>query len=570
MTMSSMTPYGDQSGPCASTPGNLLSTDPLPHTPASAVVFSAVRPAAAAALRSVFAGFGVARQGLTGLRRLARRRGVRVGLSVCGLLLAVFTIAGAVDRDANPVELELFTLAPAPFQVTLETEGRVEPIRSERVISQCRWSTRILSIVPEGTWVQKGDVVCELDSSEIVKFLQTRDVPLIQSRAALDASVQDEELLKAANERRLTQAAFEFNKAEHDLAEYQQGTHPQELQRLQENLRVLEERLLVSEDEYQFTEKLWSQGLTSQRALDQARFDLHQMEETVRSERANMELLTRFRHPRSQLQMEFRRNNAEREVLRTEISNSLAATRARLSTLANERRVQIYQRYVDDARRSLEACTLRAPCDGQVLHANSWRDLSRGQRAIEEGKSVYYQQPIFQIPDERAQKVAVPLHEALITRVHRGMPVTVRLKGYENEEIAGEVVKISEYPLPRSRYSPDVLDYWLDVRLKPTAAQQELVRLNMDAAVTMSLAQLPDALTVPRDAVVASSGLSFVWLLQGADLVPRAVQLGEATDREVQVVAGLAAGDRIVVNMTAQQLAALQQHLYEQLSVAQR
>lgn len=505
-----------------------------------------------------------------GPRELMTRRILRTVVSVCGLAMLLLIVTGAVNRDADPVGLELLTLAPQPFRVQVDADGRVAPMRSDRVVSQCRWSTRILSIVPEGTWVQKGDVVCVLDSSEIQEYLRARDVILIRSRAALDASVQDEELLKSANERRLTQAEFAFETAKNDFEMYEQGTHPQQVDKLEKDLALLEERLLLAADEQRFTENLWAQGMTSERALEQAGYDLHVVEEQVRQAKASLSLLSRFRHPRNEIQLEFRQNNAEREVLRTEISNSLASTRARLNTLSNERRVSIYQRNVDDARKSLKACTMLAPRDGQVLYANSWSDVSRGYRAIEEGRSVYYEQPVFLIPDESSQKVSVPVHESLVTRLYRGMQVTVTLKGFEQDPIPGEVVAISEYPRSRSYYTPDVRDFWLDVLLQPAESQKAMVRMNMDASVTLTVIDLPEAMVVPRAAVVGAAGVNFVWLMRGADLVPQAVEPGEATATEVQVRSGLKFGDRIAINLTPQQLAALQKHVYDQLELASR
>ena len=484
--------------------------------------------------------------------------------------LAITFGTGAVNRDRDPIELKLLDVQPQLFVDKIELQGNVEPLRSETVSSECRWSTTILSIVPEGTWVQKGDVVCILDSADIEEYLRVRDVPLIRARATLDASVQDEELLKAANERRQTQAEFLAQTAASDRDEYLFGTHPQQIEKLQQDLELYESQLLSAQDEFDYTERLWAQGFANQRTLDQAAFDLQGKMERVRRLRADLGLDDRFTHPRNELRLGFRASNAEREVLRTEIINSLAETRARLTTLANERRVQIYERYVNNAKSSIAACTLRAPRDGQVIYANSWYDLSRGRRSIEEGKSIYYQQPVFRIPDERFRKVTVSLHESLIAKVRIGMPVSVQLKGFEDDEIAAEIVDISNYPKARSSYTPGVRDYYVDVKLLPTVEQERLIRLKMDATVSVNLAHIQDALTVPREAVIGMAGQNFVWVFEGTELVPRAVALGDANDQIVCVTAGLEEGDRIAVSLTEQQRASLQQHVDEVLQFRQQ
>ncbi len=485
-------------------------------------------------------------------------------VSCVALMLVVIT--GAVHRTSNPVELDLFTVAPRDFRMLMDVTGRVEPIRSERVSSECQWSTRILSLIPEGTWVQKGDVVCVLDASEVEEYVRTREVPLIKSRATLDASVQDELLLKSANDRRLSGATFDMKSAALELEQYQNGTHPQQMNRFEQEIYLSHEQLQLAEEEFSQILDLSSQGFTSDRAVAQARFELQKKKEAFRRQQGDRELLTRFTHPRNSMEYEFRKTNAEREVLRTEVANSLAETRAKLTTLSNERRMLIYQRIVANGRRSIEACTMRAPCDGQVIYTNSWNDLSRGQRTVEEGKPVYFQQPIFEIPDTSVYKVTVSVHESLITRIYRGMPVTVRLKGYEQQEIAGEIRHISNYPQPRSRYSPTVLDYQLDVSLNPSDSQKEILRLNMDATVTLTMSDCENALTIPKEAIVSSAGLNFVWVMEDKDIVPRAVQPGDSNDSVVRILDGLSEGDRVATSLTPQQRAALENHLYEQLS----
>ncbi|MCA9037130.1 MAG: HlyD family efflux transporter periplasmic adaptor subunit [Planctomycetaceae bacterium] len=488
--------------------------------------------------------------------------------SCSALLVALVLLAGvgAVNRDHEPVELSLYDVQPRHFSDVIELTGNVEPLKSETVSSECRWSTTILSIVPEGTWVQKGDIVCVLDSSEVEEFLRARDVPLIRARATLEGSVQDEELLKSANERRLAQSKFAAQTALNERDQYLHATHPQLLDKLEQDLSLWQEQLESAREEFAYTERLWAQGFVNHRTLDQANFILQQKTEGVRKLQADLFLSNEFTHPRNELRLQFRASNADRDVLRTEIMNSLAETKARLTTLANERRVQIYERYVNSARESIAACTMKAPSDGQVIYANSWYDLSRGRRSVEEGKRAYFQQPIFRIPDERHKKVTVSLHESLITRVRIGTPVSVQLKGFEETPVAGEIVHISNYPKSRSYYTPDVRDYYLDIQLKPTPEQASIIRLKMDANVTISLFEDVDALTVPNESVVGVGGRNFVWLYEDAGLQPRAIQVGESNDEAVCVTAGLREGDRIAVQLTPQQRSGLQEYAQNMIS----
>ena len=141
-------------------------------------------------------------------------------LSLTAVLAAVLTL---IPKAVPP---QLLTIENAPFKIEITTGGSLEPLRTERAISLCQWTVQILSRVPEGTWVQKGDIVCVLDSSEIEEFRRAREVSLIKAQSSLEASRQQEEIIRAANERRLAEAEHLRQNAEMDLFEYTSGTHP--------------------------------------------------------------------------------------------------------------------------------------------------------------------------------------------------------------------------------------------------------------------------------------------------------------------------------------------------------
>jgi HlyD family secretion protein len=500
---------------------------------------------------------------------VARRHAVarllnRRFFAIAALIVCVLTVTGAVIRDRNPIELELFPVQPSTYRDSLELKGAVESVRTERVASTCRWTTQILSIVPEGTWVQKGDVVCVLDSADVEEFLRGREVLLIRARAGLETSVQEELLQKSRSERLLSQAQFRLQDADLRLKEYVHGTWPQQLDDLDRSLQMAEDRNDNAQQDFEFSEQLWLQGHTNSRSFRQASVDALYSRLAVNTLKGERNLLTEFTHPQRQMQMEYGSTDAERELLRTQIATSIAETRSRLGTMADERRAAIYERQVETARSSLEACTLRAPRDGQVIHANSWYWRSRGRKAIEVGRTVKWQQSIFNIPDSDQFKVNVPLDETLITKVYRGMPATVRLTGFEDVEIVAEIGHISHYPRARSAYIPGVRDYWLDVVLDPTEEQRQVIRNQADASATLVLKEKRDALMIPQTAVARVAGHNFVWRMQGVKLVAQPVELGDVQDGRVMVTEGLHAGDRVALELSPQHREALEQRFGDQ------
>ena len=489
-------------------------------------------------------------------------------VSLVAAVFIVIGLTGASDRASVPVEVGLTTIVPSTFQLSAEREGVVEALESTQVVSSCYWSTTILSIVPEGTWVQKGDVVCVLDSADIEDYARTREVLLIKYRGRLDNALHEEQMLKSQNERRLSKAEYVLNTADQTLNEYQDGTYPQQLAEMEQNLSMLAEQEESAFGEFQHVEKMWAMGLVSRREMEAGAFELLKAQESHREAEATLRLMTDFTHPRSELNFSHKRDHALRNVARTKLANGLAATKARLTTLSYERTIRIYERYYKRATDSIAACTLRAPCDGQVLYGNSWYLMSRGITQIEEGKTVRNRQKIFEIPDPDRLKVSVAIDEALIRNVYEDMPVTITLPGYEDEVIAGRIYDIAKYPRVRSSYTPTVKDYWLNVELLPTEAQKELLKPKADAVIHITLSEQPDALQIPRDAVAGIAGHNFVYVYDGREMTPRKVQLGDANSESVCVLSGLATGEQLVTEMTEQHRESLEETLASDLHAA--
>jgi multidrug efflux pump subunit AcrA (membrane-fusion protein) len=472
-----------------------------------------------------------------------------------GMTAALFVAAAAAWMllAPEPSKPELLTIQKAPFRVHLTSFGTLEPLRSQRTLSECQWTVRILSLVPEGTWVEKGDIVCVLDSSEIEEFQRSREVSLIKAQAALEASLQQEQLLQARNARRLTEAATALHTAEMDLLEYTNGIHPNEIRQLDDEIGFNQDRLRSAADELNFAERMWMLGYASRPQVDTESLKVTTQSEQLRRLQFQKNLLEDFGHPRRNLEMTHRLTNSQLNLIRTELANSLSVARAKMGTLSDEHRLAIYERYANAARTSIKACTLRAPRSGQVFYCNNWNLTSRGIRTIEEGKSVYFSQPVFEIPDQDHLKITLPLNESLITRVAVGNAVTIRTSGFEDQPIKAAVQRISPYPVVRSRSAPDLKEYLLDAVLEPAPEQSSFLRPRMEAEGTFTILEKPDAISIPTSAIVRCGRKNLVVLAQNDEFLPCEVRPGEVADGRVLIETGLREGDQIVTAVSDEQ-----------------
>lgn len=477
------------------------------------------------------------------LARLAMRL-----LTALGLAAAVALAFVALPRTTPLSSRTMLTVQASRFRVTRQCSGIIEPVSSAVVQSGCHWTVAILGLVPEGTQVQAGDVVCVLDSSEIQEFLRSREIALIRANASLTASLTAQELQQTAAQRRLSDAQFSLQSAEMDLQQYVNGTHPQQADKLDRDLLLSETQMQSAEDEFEFTHRMWMTGIANRAEVNAAGMALTSRSVHAGRLAGQKELLEKFTDPKTRRRLEYNVDHLKLNLARTDLANSLAETRYRMISMSDQRRLDIYERYARTARESIEACTLRAPRAGRVIHANSWYNLSRGVRTIEEGRSVYFSQAIFEIPDEDELKISFGLDETLVTKMALGKSLDITLPGFDQDPISAQVKSISNFPKQRWTNGVEIREYMVEALLYPTAEQRSHLRPQLDATVELTLTDDPDALVIPKDAVVKIKGQPCVLVpsKDRSELLPMQVTPGEIHDGEVQIVTGLTAGMQIV------------------------
>jgi RND family efflux transporter MFP subunit len=356
--------------------------------------------------------------------------------AVGGVLLA---LAGVLAlRERTPVvEVAAARTATVGDVALLNASGYVTPRRRATVAAKI---TGRLSqvLVEEGIRVEAGQVLANLDDADV--------------RARLAS---------AEAERDATAAA----------------------------LRDLEVNLSGAERELRREEQLSREGVTTARALDQART-------AVDSLRARISL--------------------NREQVR-----------------AAESRIQV-------AQQDLENTVIRAPFAGMVVS----KDAQRGEMVSPmSAGGGFTRTGIATIVDMSSLEIEVDVNESYIARVRPRQPVTAALDAYPDWRIPGKVRTIiptadRQKATVKVRIAFDRLDQKIlpDMGVKVAFLSEQAARGPESKAVL-----------VPREAVRADGGSQVVFLYHDGQVERRAVRLGEARGGDQEILAGLSSGDPVVV-----------------------
>jgi HlyD family secretion protein len=178
---------------------------------------------------------------------------------------------------------------------------------------------------------------------------------------------------------------------------------------------------------------------------------------------------------------------------------------------------------VDGLERRLQALTVRSPVDGMVA------DLAQPDQS-HVGSSM----PLVTVIDLSALAIQFQVAESFASGIKPGLPADITLEG---QTVHGVVTEVS----------PDVRDGWVTGRAKFVGGQPAGLRQNEQAAVRIVMGEHNDVLKVERGAFLDPT-TRFVYVIRGNEATRTPVELGAASVAEIEVLRGLAAGDRVVIS----------------------
>ncbi|MFG0332409.1 MAG: efflux RND transporter periplasmic adaptor subunit [Maioricimonas sp. JB049] len=401
-----------------------------------------------------------------------------------------------------------------PFHHEIVERGEVESphaveIRCE-VKSRSSGGTTILEIVPEGTFVEKGDFLARLDDSS----LQTE---LLQQQIVCNNS-----------EAQVIQSRSELEAAGLALEEYEAGMFDQEQEQLESSELIAKENLRRAQEYLQYSERLAERGYVSDVQLEADRFAVEKAQKELDVARLKLEVLRKY----------------TRQKMINQLQANIDTAAANLKSRENSYQLELQR--LKDVEQQLENCIIRAPGAGQVVYAKH----SRTQEVVVgEGLTVRELQVMFQLPDPRNMSVLAKVHESRIDFVRAGMKALIRLDAFSNVEMTGTVMKVGEYPLPPANsYVAHVKEYAVEIAIENPTGE---VRPGMNAEVALQVEHQDEALLVPVQAVIERGGRHYC-MLPGASrenaVSVREVAIGSTNEKFVLVEQGLDEGDTVIVN----------------------
>jgi len=198
---------------------------------------------------------------------------------------------------------------------------------------------------------------------------------------------------------------------------------------------------------------------------------------------------------------------------------------------------------IQEAQQAVDNCTIRAPYTGIVVS----KDAQVGEMVspVSAGGG-FTRTGIATIVDMNSNEIEVDVNESYISRVQDGQPVTAVLDAYPDWQIPSRVrTIIPSADRQKATVKVRISFLKLDPRILPDMGIK--VTFLGAAPEKQSPAAAAAAIVIPQSAVRDDNGKKIVFLVKDDKAERRAVTLGGTRGSDTEVIAGITAGDTVVV-----------------------
>jgi HlyD family secretion protein len=198
---------------------------------------------------------------------------------------------------------------------------------------------------------------------------------------------------------------------------------------------------------------------------------------------------------------------------------------------------------VERANRGLAQMIQRAPSAGTISLLQHW--AGSGMTSFRPGDHAWPGAPIAELPDATTLRISARVDETERGRLAAKQPVTVQLNAIPDRQFTGHIEQISTiasmdfsggWPFPRNFILEIVLDQ-TDPRFKPGITGQ----------VTVIVDRVPNAVTIPAQAMFQKSGQNVAYVWRGSQFEERAIEVGRRSGDKIMVAKGVNPGEQVAL-----------------------
>lgn len=438
------------------------------------------------------------------------------------------------------------TVAPRTFNVVLKEKGELKAAKSTDIKCEVEGRSTIISLIPEGTAVQKGDLLVELASDNIEDRIRQEELKESNAFTEFESAKTEVEIQRDKNASEIRRAELAIELARLALQKYEMGDWMQQLKDAEIAIEQAQMTLVRRQQDFEASKQLYANQYTTQTEHDEAEFNFRKAEWDLEKAKMAKSVLEQYTYVADLKQKESDLHEATKECERVKKNAEAEEIKKVRMFEGKEKELALIRDQLAKFRTQKEKCRIYAPTQGFVVYytGGGGRWMSN-ENQIKEGAEVFERQVLMQLPDTAVMNAVVRVHEAKTDKLREGQPATVTVEGIPGRVFSGKVSKIAVLADSQSMWlNPDLKEYETEITLDASDVQ---LKPGVTAHAEILVEMVTDKLAVPVQAVYAKGGQRYLFRDggDGAEHVP--VQLGQIGAEWAEVVSGINSGDTVLL-----------------------
>ncbi|MBN2446837.1 MAG: efflux RND transporter periplasmic adaptor subunit, partial [Phycisphaerae bacterium] len=382
--------------------------------------------------------------------------------------LAAYALArsmgATIAQDGQPT----FTVRRGPLTISVTEAGTIQSREQVSLKCEVEGQSTLIFLIPEGTRVKAGDLLVELDASQLQDNLVQQQISVDSAEATFVRARESLAAAKIQADSDISKAELDHRFAQEDVSQYKDGQHPQDVMEAESNITLAKEELERAAEKLKWSEQLFKEQYISQTELEADRLSFNRAELNHQLAVASLELLQKYTSQRKIDELESNVGQTAMALDRVKLQANADVVQAEADLKARERELGRQRDKLAKIETQLSMTKIIAPRDGLVVYATSVQGGGRHRMSepLQEGQAVRERQELIYLPSADSMMAQVLIHESSLEKVQVGQTVRLKVDALPEEVYTGRVAKIAPLPDAQSAWmNPDLKVYPTEIHL---------------------------------------------------------------------------------------------------------
>lgn len=475
-------------------------------------------------------------------KRWGQRR-FRVGALVGAVLLMGLVLLRSGDKRIDPKTAHFATVERGDLVISILQSGELQARNRLQILNEAYRDAKIMDMVEDGAFVTNGQLIVELESTELEERYLKQKSQAATAEAELMHAREELEISRLKYAADLESAKLKVELAELELKKYVEAEYPQSVLKAQSDITLAEQELKKAKGTLEGTQELYEKGYANRQDLEADKLGVDRKTIEVRNKTKDLEILQEYTYVKHLKELKNNVANARSALERMEKTYASELLRNQSRLESRETTLEIESSQLVSRELQLKNTKVYADFNGQVFYP----EVRWGDR-IEKGSTVRYRQAMLSFPDMSEWDIRAGVPESMIDRVALGQRGVATLDAVPGLVLYSTVKKISAVPDSQPFYAAasGVKTYTVVLEVDSDVEIAQL-KPGMSATVEIVTERLAEVLYVPIQSVVANEGTHFVYVVKRGRKQLREVEVGKFNNDFIEIASGVEEGEKLLL-----------------------